>query len=98
MERSKDSERIKELIAEMTAHPEGGYFRRHFESSGIVVRNENTVKKLSAITATYFLLTKENFSALHKLQSDEIWHFYEGAPLLIHIIFPPTDEHPHGLH
>ncbi|MDP3830155.1 MAG: cupin domain-containing protein, partial [Ignavibacteriaceae bacterium] len=37
-------------------------------------------------TSIYFLLAGEQFSAFHKLQSDETWHFYEGSPLEIFII------------
>jgi predicted cupin superfamily sugar epimerase len=32
-------------------------------------------------TAIYFLLTRDSFSALHRLASDEIWHFYLGDPV-----------------
>ena len=37
-------------------------------------------------TAFRFLLDGENFSALHRLQSDEIWHFYAGSTLVVHVI------------
>jgi predicted cupin superfamily sugar epimerase len=37
-------------------------------------------------TAIYFLLEGENFSAFHRLRSDEIWHFYVGEPLVVHVI------------
>jgi hypothetical protein len=32
------------------------------------------------------MLDKEQVSHFHKLQSDEIWHFYEGSSLIIHLI------------
>jgi predicted cupin superfamily sugar epimerase len=32
-------------------------------------------------TAIYFLLTQDSFSAMHRLASDEIWHFYLGDPV-----------------
>lgn len=35
----------------------------------------------SALTTIYFLLTRGQRSKLHQVQSDEVWHFYEGAPL-----------------
>ena len=31
-------------------------------------------------TAIYYLLTKNNFSAMHKLESVEVYHYYAGAP------------------
>jgi uncharacterized protein len=40
----------------------------------------------AASTAIYFLLKEGNFSALHRLRSDEMWHFYAGSPLAVHVI------------
>lgn len=40
----------------------------------------------AASTAIYFLLEGENFSAFHRLRSDEMWHFYAGTPLVVHVI------------
>ena len=37
-------------------------------------------------TAIYFLLEKNNFSAFHRIKSDECWHFYTGDSLLIHVL------------
>jgi uncharacterized protein len=42
----------------------------------------------SASTAIYFLLEGENFSAFHRLRSDEMWHFYLGSPLVVHVLDP----------
>jgi predicted cupin superfamily sugar epimerase len=39
-------------------------------------------------TAIYAVQTKEDFSALHKLTTDEIWHFYEGDPLEMLLLYP----------
>jgi hypothetical protein len=39
-----------------------------------------------ASTAIYFLVDGANFSAFHRLQSDEVWHFYAGSTLMIHVI------------
>jgi predicted cupin superfamily sugar epimerase len=40
----------------------------------------------AASTAIYFLLRGEVFSAFHRLRSDEVWHFYVGATLVVHVI------------
>ncbi|MGB8312786.1 MAG: cupin domain-containing protein [Halobacteriota archaeon] len=32
-------------------------------------------------TAIYFLLTPDTFSALHRLKTDEVYHFYLGDPV-----------------
>ena len=39
-------------------------------------------------TSIYYLLQHPEFSALHRLNQDEVWHFYDGAPLNIHVIEP----------
>jgi len=39
-------------------------------------------------TAIYYLLEHPEFSAFHRLRQEEIWHFYEGSPLIVHIIAP----------
>lgn len=38
------------------------------------------------LTSIYYLLEAPDFSALHRLKSDEQWHFYAGAPITIHEI------------
>lgn len=42
----------------------------------------------AASTAIYFLLRSEDFSAFHRLRSDEMWHFYTGSALVVHVIDP----------
>src|SRR5262249_11990718 len=42
----------------------------------------------AACTAIYFLLQSDEFSAFHRLKADEIWHFYAGGPLTVHLIDP----------
>jgi uncharacterized protein len=37
-------------------------------------------------TAIYYLLEGDQFSSFHTLKSDEIWHFYIGSSLTLHII------------
>jgi uncharacterized protein len=39
-------------------------------------------------TAIYALQTREDFSALHRLATDEIWHFYGGDPLEMLLLYP----------
>ena len=68
-------------------HPEGGSFREIYRSE-----DEETFKteifknteKRPLSTAIYFLLKSEEFSCFHRLKSDEVWHFYDGAPLTIY--------------
>jgi uncharacterized protein len=42
----------------------------------------------AASTGIYFLLEAEKVSAFHRLRSDEMWHFYAGSPLVVHVLDP----------
>lgn len=71
-------------------HPEGGYFRQTYRSD-LMIAGEALPGfggARAASTAIYFLLEGETFSAFHRLQSDEMWHFYAGSPLEVHVIDP----------
>lgn len=70
-------------------HPEGGFYKETYRSEGLISEgslNEKFSGKRSYCTGIYFLLTKDNFSAFHKIKQDEMWHFYDGDPLAVHII------------
>jgi predicted cupin superfamily sugar epimerase len=75
----------------LTAHPEGGYYRESYRSELSIAREalppQFTGARLVS-TAIYFLLEGENFSAFHRLRSDELWHFYAGSPITVHVIEP----------
>ncbi|MDT7833375.1 cupin domain-containing protein [Flavobacteriaceae bacterium S356] len=78
---------IKELG--LLEHPEGGYFKETYRSTGEISNVELGQKykgDRNYSTGIYFLLTSEKFSAFHKINQDEMWHFYKGAPLLLHMI------------
>jgi hypothetical protein len=64
----------------LVPHPEGGYFREVFRAPADVHPDDDRSPR-AAMTTIYFLLTADDHSAWHQLQSDEVWHFYEGAPL-----------------
>lgn len=64
-------------------HPEGGYFRETYRAKG---KMAGSGKNYS--TAIYFLLPAGEKSRLHRIKSDELWHFYAGGPLAISQIFP----------
>src|SRR3954464_6363757 len=70
-------------------HPEGGYYRETYRS-GIVMPESALPSSFKgdrvASTAIYFLLQGEDFSAFHRIASDEMWHSYAGGPLLVHTI------------
>ena len=72
-------------------HPEGGYFRQSYRSEVVIAREALPARfsgPRAVSTAIYFLLEGKNFSAFHRLRSDEVWHFYAGEPLVVHVIEP----------
>jgi predicted cupin superfamily sugar epimerase len=83
----------KEIITHfnLTAHPEGGYFKETYRSKGKILE-ENLAEYFEGnrnyYTSIYFLLTSDKFSAFHKINQDEIWHFYTGSTLKLHQISP----------
>ena len=70
-------------------HPEGGYFKRTFASQEQITDQELTVHfegKRMLYTSIYFLLTSNDVSHFHRLQSDELWYYHAGSPLSVHMI------------
>ena len=85
------NDRVKTLIKdlELVPHPEGGYFRETYRSDLKLpdrVLPDSIMGERNSSTCIYFLLTAETFSAFHRIKQDEIWHFYQGDPLCIHMI------------
>jgi len=65
----------------LSPHPEGGYYRVTYKSDLIIANRP-------ASTAIYFLLHGRDFSAFHRIASDELWHFYAGSALVVYVIEP----------
>lgn len=76
---------IKELGLER--HPEGGAFKETYRSP-VSLSIEGFEGSRSISTAIYFLIGGEDYSAFHRIKSDELWHFYQGSPLVIVEISP----------
>jgi predicted cupin superfamily sugar epimerase len=89
----------EELIErlELTRHPEGGWYRETYRSGEVIQGSalpERFTGDRSFSTAIIFLLSPGEISALHRLKTDEIWHFYTGAPLTVHVITPEGEYRP----
>ena len=86
-----------EIIArlELAPHPtEGGYFRETYRSSELISGDHLPGRYRGTrafATAIYYLLTPESFSAIHRLHSDEIFHFYLGDPVEMLQLCPDGD-------
>jgi len=91
------SDRSAALIASLglSPHPEGGYYRELHRSSATVHPDDRRGPR-SALTTIYFLLPQGSVSRWHQVQSDEVWHFYEGAPLDLWSASPEGDRVDHN--
>lgn len=84
----------------MQRHPEGGWFRETWRSPEAIPGTGLPGRygaERSFSTAIYFLLEAGDFSALHTLRSEELWHFYAGAPLTVYVIEPDGTRREHSL-
>ncbi|WP_128547413.1 cupin domain-containing protein [Larkinella soli] len=73
----------------MQPHPEGGFYVETYRSPEIIPQPALPARFSGDRrfgTGIYFLLENHHFSALHRIQSDEMWHFYAGGPLNVYVI------------
>lgn len=74
---------------ELQPHPEGGYYKETYRSQDIIVKDAlpkvfNGHRNHS--TGIYYLLESKDFSAFHRINQDEMWHFYKGTTLILTMI------------
>lgn len=84
----------------LSTHVEGGAFRETYRSQLKMAHKYLPPAfngKRNVATAIYFLLKHGQFSAMHKIASDELWHFYAGAPLHIYELDVHGELHTHIL-
>lgn len=82
---------VNELVnlLDLQPHPEGGFFKETYRSTGEINQESLDASyngKRNYSTCIYFLLTSDNFSAFHRIKQDEIWHFYDGSTIKLHVI------------
>lgn len=73
----------------MLPHPEGGWYKETYRSGESIAAPalpERFGGRRYFSTAIYFLLEQGNFSAFHKIKSDECWHFYAGQTLHVYVL------------
>ncbi|MFM0380608.1 cupin domain-containing protein [Paraburkholderia strydomiana] len=71
---------------DLKPHPEGGFFSETYRSAEHVSRAGGSAETRSASTVIYYLLCDGAHSAWHRIKSDEVWHFYAGEPLHVHVL------------
>ena len=73
----------------LRAHPEGGYFRETYRSQLTLAADQLPPRYAGprpVATSILFLLRHGEPSALHRLASDELWHFHDGEPIRVHML------------
>jgi predicted cupin superfamily sugar epimerase len=60
----------------LAPHPEGGFYKQTY-------RSQEKIGNRFCSTAIYYLLQQGQKSMLHRIKSDEMWHFYLGDPLTL---------------
>lgn len=79
------------LALELQPHPEGGWYREVYRSADRFAPSSLPERYLGSrayVSTIYFLLQAGEVSCFHRLRSDEVWHFYDGSPLTLHLLHP----------
>jgi uncharacterized protein len=96
-----DQSAINRLITQLDLqpHPEGGLYHRTYCSEERVLRpgTDHTRIERHASTAIYYMLRDNDYSAWHRIDADELWHFHLGDPLFIHVLNPQGELVTHVL-
>ncbi len=76
------ADQVKKLLG-LAPHPrEGGWYARTYESGELVAAEAFADGRYAGPrwtgTAIYYLLEPGTFSEMHRLRSDEVFHFYAG--------------------
>ena len=77
---------IQRLVDQLQLQPhiEGGFYRETYRSKESINNAQGQIRHLS--TLIYFLLPSGRYSKFHKIASDEIWLYQQGAPVAIHLL------------
>ena len=70
-------------------HSEGGFYKESYRSPEAIPQNGLPARfpgPRSFSTAIYFLLRSQDRSLLHRIQSDELWHWHAGSTLSIYVL------------
>jgi uncharacterized protein len=72
---------------QLQQHPEGGFFRETYRNTGSYDFTGSPLfgAPRSYATAIHYLLMEGQQSRIHRIQSDELWFFHTGSPLVVHI-------------
>lgn len=85
------AEKIRTALGMKPLPMEGGFFVETYRAGERLAEDalpEGAGGPRSLATTIYYLLTPETFSAMHRLQSDEVYHFYLGSPVEMLNLYP----------
>ena len=83
-------EKIKSIL-NLSTHIEGGFFKETYRSDEIISGRaipERYGSPRCFGTAIYYMITADTFSAIHRIKSDEVYHFYSGETVEMLQLFP----------
>ena len=78
---------------ELLPHPEGGFYKRTYRSEGVFagdIDRDPFPAGRPWSTSIFYLMEAGDFSAFHRIKSDETWHFYAGGPMELYILKDPV--------
>ncbi len=86
-----DAKQLIELLDLEPLPEEGGYFRRTYLATESI-SGSNLPKRYGRSmpfgSCIYYLITPDSFSTMHRLQTDEMYHFYYGDPVELLLLYP----------
>ncbi len=75
----------------LAPHPEGGYFKETYQSDDKIPADGLPSRygaERHISTAIYYMITRDNFSAIHRVLSDEVYHYYLGDSVMMLLLYP----------
>lgn len=73
----------------MRLHPEGGWFSESYTKAPLflpTLSSQYYSSERRLYSSIYYLLEEGDFSAFHQLETDEMWHHYQGGVLRVFMI------------
>lgn len=82
-------------VLNLKPHPEGGFYSETYRNDDQCSLERYNKQIRSCSTAIYYLLKSPESptSRFHRIKSDEMWHFYQGLPVIIHVLDEEKSSH-----
>jgi hypothetical protein len=82
------AEDIIDLLGLAPLPHEGGFYAETFRGDALPTDSLGEAGDRAVKTAIYYLMTPDGFSAMHRLPTPELFHFYLGDPVEQLLLFP----------